>query len=515
MLWLPAAGKASAVDGSVAFQVDPAHDGLVTGDSLRPPLARLWTRDLGGTSYTVIAGGRVFAFGAAQNHSILYALDERTGATLWSRDLAGWSLTGPAYDGGKLFTTSDQGIVEAFAADSGERLWSTQLTGNYSVSAPPTADQGVLFVAGSNTGGTLFAIDETSGDQLWSAPVMNGDSSSPAIARSRVFVAYVGPQVYAFDSMHGTPVWHYSGCCEGGGGWAPAVYADRVYARDPTYGNEILDAASGKYLGTFDATAPPAFYGSTGLFLSGSTLTARELSSGDALWSFSGDGQLDTAPIVVNGTAYIGSAGNEGGHLYAVDIATGKTAWSDALVGGARGVDERARAFGALSAGDGLLTAQDGPVITAYTSAAARDGDPPGPGDAPSDPSAPPTSSGSGATAPDARGVLATWAAVLRRDAKRVIRLARHSTGRRTRSAVAKMRTHLTAFSDALRHAQVSTSRENRLRAAIRLERTALTVIARNTRTTKAKRTKLAIEKLARGARSIAKASAGAGARAP
>src|SRR4051812_28392226 len=341
LLCTPSGASASAIDGSVAFQVDPAHDGLVSGDSLQAPLRRLWTRDLG-ASYTVIAAGRVFAFGAAQNHSILYALDERTGATLWSRDLAGWSYSGPAYDRGKLFTVTDMGVVEAFDAESGNRLWSKRLTGNSSVSAPPTADQGVLFIGGSETGGTLFAFDEVSGDQLWSAPVMNGDASSAAVAGSHVFVAYVGPQVYAFDSLQGEPAWHYSGCCEGGGGWAPAVYAGRVYARDPTYGNHIFDAATGDELGTFDATAPPAFDGSTGLFLSGGSLTARNLTSGKAMWSFTGDGQLDTAPIVVNGTAYIGSAGNNGGHLYAIDVGTGETVWSDSFADGVRGVDERA-----------------------------------------------------------------------------------------------------------------------------------------------------------------------------
>src|SRR5207245_4259245 len=91
--------------------------------------------------------------------------------------------------------------------------------------------------------------------------------------------------------------------------------------------NTVFDAQTGARLGPFPGTAPPAFAGSFGYFLSSSTLEARDLATDAAVWSFSGDGNLNTAPIVDNGTVYVGSST---GNLYALDALSGALAWSTA-----------------------------------------------------------------------------------------------------------------------------------------------------------------------------------------
>ncbi|HMG77030.1 MAG TPA: FG-GAP repeat protein, partial [Pyrinomonadaceae bacterium] len=76
---------------AVAYQIDATHSGAQF-DTVTPPLARRWSRDLGGQiSYPLIANGRIFVTVATK----LYALDEVNGATLWGPvDLGGtygWS----------------------------------------------------------------------------------------------------------------------------------------------------------------------------------------------------------------------------------------------------------------------------------------------------------------------------------------------------------------------------------------------------------------------------------------
>lgn len=47
--------------------------------------------------------------------------------------------------------------------------------------------------------------------------------------------------------------------------------------------------------------------------MEGATLTATSLATGSGTWSFSGDGTLDSAPLVAGSTVLIGSAdGNDG-----------------------------------------------------------------------------------------------------------------------------------------------------------------------------------------------------------
>ena len=50
-------------------------------------------------------------------------------------------------------------------------------------------------------------------------------------------------------------------------------HAGPVYSRD-FFGNEVLDAATGEQVGTFQSDRAPAFADKAGLFLSGSTLRA-------------------------------------------------------------------------------------------------------------------------------------------------------------------------------------------------------------------------------------------------
>jgi hypothetical protein len=95
-----------------------------------------------------------------------------------------------------------------------------------------------------------------------------------------------------------------------------------VYSRNSD-GNAILDASTGDLLGTFQASPAPAFAGKIGLYLNGSTLQAT--SGHRTLWTFSGDGMLDSAPIVVGTTVFVGSSSEM---LYGLDLRRGRVVWS-------------------------------------------------------------------------------------------------------------------------------------------------------------------------------------------
>ena len=76
-------------------------------------------------------------------------------------------------------------------------------------------------------------------------------------------------------------------------------------------------------LGSFQAGPAPAFAGKIGLHLNGSTLQAT--SGRRTLWKFSGDGGLDSAPIVVGARVFVGSSI---GMLYGLDLRSGRVVWS-------------------------------------------------------------------------------------------------------------------------------------------------------------------------------------------
>ncbi|HZU13717.1 MAG TPA: PQQ-binding-like beta-propeller repeat protein [Chloroflexota bacterium] len=385
----PSRGQAASgtTDQAVAFQENLTHSGAISGDALTPPLTKVWSANLGGMiSYPLIAGGMVFVTvsntvtptNSPNYGSTIYALNEQTGATVWSVALGGtyyWSAA--AYDNGAVFVINESGLLRALNATNGSLLWSAVMPGQYSFSSPPIAYNGVVYLSGAGTGGTVYAVDEASGAVLWTQSVENGDDSSPATDGTNLYVSYACPQAYAF-TLKGVPVWHYSGPCEGGGGSTPVLNGGQLYVRWASIPNQglQLDAATGAAGTAFTASAPPAFSGNIGAFLtgasssSGGTLQLQDWSnpaSPSVLWSFAGDGTLDSAPIIVNNDVYVGGSS---GNLYALDMTTHQVVWST-NVGAAIPLSNdwspqgQSETFG-LGAGEGYLMVPAGNLLVAY-----------------------------------------------------------------------------------------------------------------------------------------------------
>lgn len=130
--------------------------------------------------------------------------------------------------------------------------------------------------------------------------------------------------------------------------------------------NTRFDAETGNVLGSYGADYPPAIDSHTGYFMSGGTLSAIDLGTNTVLWTFAGDGQLVTSPIVVGQYVFIGSSS---GNLYALDTATGQSHWQT-NVGAPLPQGEGLLSpifLSGLSAGDGLLVVPAGTKVTAYT----------------------------------------------------------------------------------------------------------------------------------------------------
>ena len=363
-------------DVASAYQIGVDHRGVQSDAALAPPFTARWVATLDGTpSYPLIAAGKVFVttYGGAPNAGpILWALDQATGSVVWSRQLPGpFGFGAASYDHGLVFAVDFNGLLTAFDAGSGVQQWSLQLPGQSQSTSPPTAVNGVVYAGGSGSGGTLYAVDELTGAVLSTNTVMNGDHSSPAVTGEGVFVSYACNQAYGFTTTTLTLLWHYATGCEGGGGATVVVANGRVYTRD-FFGDLILNASSGSVLGTFAPTAVPPAVDQSSLFVlaSGSppTLTAQSLGDGSTRWTFAGDGQLDTAPIVVaaSGSEYV-VEGSASGTLYALDAATGGQVWSTNVGAKIPAPDgQNAVPLTGLGAGQGLLVIPAGNNVYAY-----------------------------------------------------------------------------------------------------------------------------------------------------
>jgi len=356
------------------FQIDATHSGATSSATLKPPLRQRWTVNFGRPiSYPLIADGKVFV--TVKNSPItsgttLYALNATNGAVVWSFNLGGsffWSAA--CYENGRVFAINGSGLLRSFDGATGTVNWSVQLPGQFSFSAPPTVFDGVIYVSGAGSGGTVYAVNADSGAVIWTAPVMNGDTSSPAVTSDGVYVSYSCPNVYKLDPATGALIWHYSTGCSGGGGKTPALFDGLLYVRDSS--DTIFDSQTGQIVGSFNAKNTPAFSGGLGFFLNGphsfgtfGTLVARVLPSTN-FWFFNGDGFLESSVLVVNNYVYVGSSQ---GNLYAVDTMTGQQVWVTNTGDSIPYVDEQnvSQPLTSFAAGEGLLVVPTSTKLIAY-----------------------------------------------------------------------------------------------------------------------------------------------------
>lgn len=357
----------SALADGTDEQGDPAHDGVVTSETVTAPLTKLWSVTLDGlvTYPVVVVGTQAYALTSDR----LEAINDATGAVEWTDDTGGVGLT---YDDGQLFTVDNGGLLVAINATSGDIAWSTQLPGQYMFTAAPTATGGIVYVGGAGSGGTLYAVSEANGSLLWSQPVENGDESSPTVSGGDVYVTYPG-QYYAFDATTGAPVWHISGSIEGGGGWTPVAAEGNLYVLDPDTSSKILSAASGATEGPLDATQMPAVDGSTVYEITGSVQNANTTLDavsdgglGPVSWSFTGGASLDTAPLVIGSTVWVGSSS---GMLYGIDAATGQAVWSTDAGAAINPADTTGDPLGGLASANNELIVPAGDTLIGYESA--------------------------------------------------------------------------------------------------------------------------------------------------
>ncbi len=381
LLLLTASRGLAAGDDAVTFLGNPTHNAVSSTPKLGTPLTKLWSIDLGANvTYPIIAQGMVYATAGDSNSSNsygtrLFALNAQTGAIVWGPvSITGTYYFGAcAYETGKLFVLNFDGLLRSFNATTGVPGWSVQLPGQYAFSSAPTAVNGVIYVGGAGSGGTLYAIDERNGAVLWTQSVENGDNSSPTVTDDAVYVSYAGPQAYKFDLSTGNPLWHYNSGIEGGGGATPVFYDNNLYIRgffqnnNAYYGGFVLGSDTGNLLDTFGLgydsnQKPPAFDHGLGIFADRyGNVQAKDVASGTILWTFAtGQDSIVTAPLIVNGNVFVGTSG---GSLIALNEATGAAVWSTNVGAGITPFGESTEA---MAAGESLLVIPAGHQMVAY-----------------------------------------------------------------------------------------------------------------------------------------------------
>ena len=185
-----------AVDsGRVFFGLD---DGSVT--ALNETDGKAIWRVVPGGSATIrnaltVANGRIYV--GSSNR--FFALNEMTGATVWSFNTGNSNSTSAVVSNGIVYFGTGRGNLYAVNATTGTQSWVA--TTGASVSSSPALSLGSNMILVGSNDHYLYAFNASSGVRLWRFVTSAAIWSSPAIADGRVFVGSDDYNVYALGAI--------------------------------------------------------------------------------------------------------------------------------------------------------------------------------------------------------------------------------------------------------------------------------------------------------------------------
>lgn len=351
---------------AVGFRLNAAHNNVATTTCpISLPATSAWTNANDNNGYApLVANGKVYI--TSQNG--LSAFDLATGA----RVLGPVATQGypSAYADGVLYQTGgpnccepgqDSGVMTAVDGQTGQIIYSVDLPGQRSFDAV-TVLNGMAYVLGTGTGGTLYAVDTQSRTLRWSfSGYQNGPDGTPTVSSSAVYTTECGTT--AFAPTTGLLLWTHpepDHCTSFNG--TSFLFGNRLYVnedRSTGFSGHVLNASTGAELGSFQSgyvveSATARFAAAAIPNTIYSEFRATRISDGATLWSFRGDSSyINGAPILVNDVVFV----NEGlgaSYLYALDVTTGQVLW------------KQPAATGAAVVGGGSLLLVDSNVLRAF-----------------------------------------------------------------------------------------------------------------------------------------------------
>ncbi|MCY4659355.1 MAG: PQQ-like beta-propeller repeat protein [Acidobacteria bacterium] len=290
----------------------------------------------GGFAGPAVAGGRVFVLDYQETpgsrtmdgHERLLALDEETGAVLWTADwpaayrnqqykFATGPRATPLVDGDRVYILGAAGMLSCFDTANGDLVWRIDTTVDYGVTVPvfgvsqsPLIEGDHLIVLlGGEPDAKVVAFDKATGVEAWRA--LDSDSEP----------GYSSPIVITAGGVRQLIVWHASAVTS----LDPETGA--VYWNEPFEVGGGLSIAtpvrSGRYL------AVSQFFNGTMMFaLNSDRPDARMLWRGGARSEFPDQTEtlhaIISTPIVVGDHLYgVGSYGE----LRGIDATSGERLW--------------------------------------------------------------------------------------------------------------------------------------------------------------------------------------------
>ncbi|MGX7953137.1 outer membrane protein assembly factor BamB family protein [Tsuneonella sp. HG249] len=238
-------------------------------------------------------------------------------AQVWTANVAGSSdrrrlAAVPVIGDGKVFVADTEGMVHAFDAQSGGKLWSHAAEVGGELRAANFGG-GVSYEGGrvyaTNGVGEVVALDANTGSQVWKVKPAGPLRGAPTLAFGSVYVMTQDNQVVALSASDGKLLWNESGAT----------------AQTGLFGVASPAAAQGTVISGFSSGELVAYR-----YENGRTLWADALARTSISTEVGALSDIDADPIIDSGRVY---ALGQGGRMAAYELVTGQRIWELNLAG--------------------------------------------------------------------------------------------------------------------------------------------------------------------------------------
>ena len=255
----------------------------------------------------------------------LVALNITDGAMIWYRARNGTVSTGPVVVNGTVFYGIED-IVYAIDARTGLTLWEQRV--RFLANADPVLSQRNLFVATFD--GRVVSLDLRSGRMTWTFRTSGTILSSPIVSDDKLYVASYDGTLYAFSVRQARfPV-------------EPSIMSSAQADEWPMEGHDlgrtgfseggpgaVLERAWASVLNSPITTAPVVADNLVFLGTSDGMVHALDIGSGEERWLFRTDSSRLTSPAIANGTAFVVTSS----YTLALETAQGRPLWNASISG--------------------------------------------------------------------------------------------------------------------------------------------------------------------------------------
>jgi len=293
---------------------------------------------------SIVIDNDIAFFGSDDGY--IYALDTKKQQLQWKFETTGKVRSNAAINSKYVYLSSDDGYLYALDKTTGKMAWQFDLQDgdvarilpknappwafDYAKSSPRLVDNH-LYIGSAD--GHLYAINATTGQQLWRYKTGGIIRSTPAFHNGLIFVGSWDGHVYALEQKSGALKWRFT--TDATVTSNPVIIQDTliigsrdtyIYALDPTTGDKkwqyrFID-------GSWVESSAIAAHQESAFYIGSSDskkVLKFDLTSGQVLWSRHTSGWTWATPLLNDGVVYIGSTGAS---QYWTPVRPGFTAFS-------------------------------------------------------------------------------------------------------------------------------------------------------------------------------------------